>query len=171
VRTPASRNASATARPRAGQPAIRRRCDQRGCLAAARADRSGPARLVRVDGDLAVATPTTVRFLLHVAGWIRAPADAPCYTAAWPWTTALAAAFRRLRALFTPAQLRQPGATPPPLARVSTHAVKPSITPWQDVSAANSPPPPWTRLSAARAAPPSGPRRLVARWSFSVATG
>jgi hypothetical protein len=59
-----------------------------------------------LDGDLAVATPATVRYrLLHVAGRItRSSRRVTLHLdAAWPWATDLAEAFRRLRALPLPA--------------------------------------------------------------------
>jgi hypothetical protein len=58
------------------------------------------------DGDLAIATPATVRYrLLHVAGRITSSSRQVVLhlDAAWPWAAALAAAFRRIRTLPTPA--------------------------------------------------------------------
>jgi len=62
--------------------------------------------VLALDGDLAVATPATVRYrLLHVAGRITTSSRRAVLhlDAAWPWADALAAAFRRIRALPTPA--------------------------------------------------------------------
>jgi hypothetical protein len=62
--------------------------------------------LLALDGDLTAATPTTIRYrLLHVAGRITTSSRQRVLhlDAAWPWATALAAAFRRIRALPTPA--------------------------------------------------------------------
>jgi len=62
--------------------------------------------VLALDGDLAVATPATVRYrLLHVAGRITTSSRRAVLhlDAAWPWAAALAAAFRRIRALPTPA--------------------------------------------------------------------
>ena len=59
-----------------------------------------------LDGDLAVATPATVRYrLLHVAGRITRSARRTTLhlDATWPWAADLAEAFRRLRVLPTPA--------------------------------------------------------------------
>jgi hypothetical protein len=62
--------------------------------------------VLALDGDLVVATPATVRYrLLHVAGRITTSSRQTVLhlDAAWPWAAALAAAFRRIRALPTPA--------------------------------------------------------------------
>jgi len=62
--------------------------------------------VLALDSDLAVATPATVRYrLLHVAGRITTSSRRAVLhlDAAWPWAAALAAAFRRIRALPTPA--------------------------------------------------------------------
>lgn len=62
--------------------------------------------VLALDGDLTVATPATVRYrLLHVAGRITTSSRRVVLhlDAAWPWADALAAAFRRIRALPTPA--------------------------------------------------------------------
>jgi hypothetical protein len=62
--------------------------------------------VLALDGDLAVATPATVRYrLLHVAGRItRSSRRLTLHLdAAWPWAADLAEAFRRLRVLPTPA--------------------------------------------------------------------
>ncbi|HEX6254692.1 MAG TPA: IS1380 family transposase [Euzebyales bacterium] len=62
--------------------------------------------VLTLDGDLAVATPATVRYrLLHVAGRItRSSRRVTLHLdATWPWATDLAEAFRRLHALPTPA--------------------------------------------------------------------
>jgi hypothetical protein len=62
--------------------------------------------VLALDGDLAVATPATVRYrLLHVAGRItRSSRRAVLHLdATWPWAAALADAFRRVRALPAPA--------------------------------------------------------------------
>jgi hypothetical protein len=62
--------------------------------------------VLALDGDLTVATPATVRYrLLHVAGRITTSSRRAVLhlDAAWPWADALAAAFRRIRALPTPA--------------------------------------------------------------------
>lgn len=59
-----------------------------------------------LDGDLAVATPATIRYrILHVAGRITTSSRQTVLhlDAAWPWATALATVFRRIRALPTPA--------------------------------------------------------------------
>lgn len=59
-----------------------------------------------LDGDLAVATPTTIRYrLLHVAGRITRSSRRLVLhlDAAWPWAADLAEAFRRLRTLPLPA--------------------------------------------------------------------
>ena len=58
--------------------------------------------VLALDGDLAVATPATVRYrLLHVAARITTSSRRAVLhlDAAWPWADALAAAFRRIRAL------------------------------------------------------------------------
>jgi hypothetical protein len=62
--------------------------------------------VLTLDGDLAVATPATIRYrLLHVAGRITTSSRQTVLhlDAAWPWATALAAVFRRIRVLPTPA--------------------------------------------------------------------
>ena len=59
-----------------------------------------------LDGDLAVATPATVRYrLLHVAGRITRGSRRLVLhlDAAWPWAADLAEAFRRLRTVPLPA--------------------------------------------------------------------
>jgi hypothetical protein len=62
--------------------------------------------VLTLDGELAVATPATIRYrILHVAGRITTSSRQAVLhlDAAWPWVAALAAAFRRVRALPTPA--------------------------------------------------------------------
>jgi len=108
-RTPVSSSASATPRPSAcatcHQPtfAINQIWLQLVLLAQ---DPLAWFTTLTLDGDLAVATPATVRYrLLHVAGRItRSSRRVTLHLdAAWPWAADLAKAFRRLRALPTPA--------------------------------------------------------------------
>jgi hypothetical protein len=60
------------------------------------------AQVLLLDGDLKVAEPKTLRYpLLHVAARVIRHARRLIVRLqrTWPWTTALAAAFTRLRAL------------------------------------------------------------------------